>query len=72
LRISGLEHTQQLRSLTNKDDHSRRVEEAEGRSRRLESLLQEAEMKREEEVKRAGSRLFFWQSACTSNTYKVM
>ena len=48
LRISDLEHAQQLQAFSHKDEHAKKAEEAEARARKLEARLQEAESKREE------------------------
>jgi hypothetical protein len=42
LRISDLEHAQQLHAITTKDDHAKRSEEAEGKVRKLEARVAEA------------------------------
>jgi chromosome segregation ATPase len=50
LKISDLEHSHHLAAINHKDEHSKKSEESEVKVRKLESRLQEAESKREEEV----------------------
>jgi cytochrome c biogenesis factor len=50
IKISDLEHSHHINSQSSKDEIVKKIEESEGKVRKLEARLSEAEAKREEEA----------------------